>query len=65
MHTEPKPGLTELLIQTLSLAIRYEKQDPPNPVTRAALQHCIHDLVSTLKTLTETPMLEEPNRQEQ
>jgi hypothetical protein len=48
----------EHLLQTLSLAEHYEDQDPPNPITLAALQSSMHDLIADLET---TGLLIEPN----
>ena len=48
---EPRSGLIEHLLEALSLAMCCERQDPPNPITRAALQYSVQDLVSELQAL--------------
>jgi hypothetical protein len=42
--------LTERLHEVLSLAMCCETQDPPNPITRAALQHSLQDLIEEIKS---------------
>jgi len=49
MPTHSRSRLIEHLLETLSLAQCLEQQDPPNPVTRAALQHSMSDLVAELE----------------
>jgi hypothetical protein len=49
---ESNSPLIEHLLEALSLAMCCEKQDPPNPITLAALQHSIQDLVEEIRTLT-------------
>ena len=49
---EYKSPLIEHLLEALSLAMCCETQDPPNPITLAALQHSIQDLVEEIRTLT-------------
>lgn len=44
--------LIEHLLEALSIAEALEAQDSPNPVTRAALQHTIQDLIAELKALS-------------
>jgi len=41
--------LIERLLETLSLAKCLEQQDQPNPITRAALQHSMEDLIAELE----------------
>ena len=45
------PELMEHFLEALSLAHCYETQNPPNPITRAALEHSIRDLIVELQTL--------------
>ncbi len=49
MPTSSRSLLIEHLLETLSLAEQYEDQDPPNPITRAALHHSLHDLIADLE----------------
>lgn len=49
MLTSSRSRLIEHLLETLSLAESYEEQNPPNPVTRAALQHSMQDLIADLE----------------
>jgi hypothetical protein len=51
MSAESRSRLIERLLETLSLAESYEEQNPPNPVTRAALQHSMQDLIAELQAL--------------
>jgi len=48
---EQHPRLIEHLLETLSLAVSCETQNPPNPVTRAALQHSAQDLMAALHAI--------------
>jgi hypothetical protein len=45
----PHSLLIERLLETLSLAKSLEQQEKPNPVTRAALQHSMEDLIADLQ----------------
>jgi len=49
MPTSSRSPLIEHLLETLSLAEQFEEQDPPNPVTRAALHHSMQDLIADLQ----------------
>jgi len=49
---ESRSLLVDHLLEALSLAMCWEKQNPPNPITRAALQHSVQDLIVELQTLT-------------
>jgi len=48
---DSRPRFVEHLSEALSLAMCCEAQDPPNPITRAALQHSVQDLIAELQTL--------------
>lgn len=52
MSAESRSRLIEHLLGALSLAEALEMQAPPNPVTRAALQHAIQDLIAELTVLS-------------
>ncbi len=45
------PRLMEHLMEALSLAMCCESQNPPNPITRAALEHAIQDLVEEIRAV--------------
>ena len=49
MSADSRSRLIEHLLEALSLAQCYEVQDPPNPITRAALQHALQDLLAELE----------------
>jgi hypothetical protein len=53
--------LVEHLLEALSLAISSEAQDPPNPITRAALQHSMQDLIAELRALGGESQQETPD----
>jgi len=42
---------TQHLIETLSLTLSWEAQNPPNPITHAALQHSLQDLIREFQAL--------------
>lgn len=48
MSPHSRSPLLEHLLETLSLAECLEQQDPPNPITRAALQHSVRDLLAEI-----------------
>ena len=48
MSAQSRSHLIEHLLEALSLAESLEQQDPPNPVTRAALHHSMWDLLAEL-----------------
>ena len=45
------PQLAQHCAEVLSLALCLEKQNPPNPITLAALRHAIQDLIAELQAL--------------
>ena len=49
MLPSSRSRLIEHLLEILSLAEHYEEQNPQNPVTRAALQHSMQDLIADLE----------------
>jgi hypothetical protein len=49
MLAHSRSQLIEYLVVALSLAESYEAQDPPNPITRAALQHTVQDVLAELE----------------
>ena len=51
MSADSRSRLIEHLLEVLSLSIIWENQDPPNPITRAALQHAMQDLIAEIKAL--------------
>lgn len=51
MSPDLHPVLIHRLLETLSLAESLEQQNPPNPITRAALQHSMQDLLGFLKAV--------------
>jgi len=46
---EPNSRIVEHLMEALSLAMCCESQNPPSPITRAALQHSVQDLMTELQ----------------
>lgn len=49
MTNDSHRSLVDRLLETLSLAKCLEDQDPPNPITRAAFQHSMQDLLAEFK----------------
>jgi len=47
--TESSSRFIEHFLEALSLALCYKTQDPPNPITRAALQHSVQDLLAEIQ----------------
>jgi len=54
MPDDSRSRFIEHLHEALSLALCCEAQDPPNPVTRAALQHSIQDLITEFQGINGT-----------
>jgi hypothetical protein len=52
--------LMEHLMEALSLAMCCESQNPPNPITRAALEHAIQDLVEEIRAVNGDVGLTQP-----
>jgi hypothetical protein len=48
---DTRTSFIEHLLETLSLAACCETQDPPNPITRAALHQSVQDLIAELQAL--------------
>ncbi len=48
---DPHCSLATRMLETVSLALCYETQDPRNPITRAALRHSLQDLVAELQAM--------------
>ena len=46
---DTRSSFTGRLLEALSLARSLEGQDPPNPITLAALLHSIQDLIAELQ----------------
>ena len=59
MSANARSRLVECLLETLSLAEHYQEQNPPNRITRAALQEALQDLISELQAITAEPQAEE------
>jgi hypothetical protein len=60
MPPDSKSRLVERLLETLSLAEHYEEQNPPNEITRAALQASLQDLIAELRVITAEPEPDAP-----
>lgn len=52
---KPRPALVEHLLEALSLALCYDAQKPPNPITRAALQHAVQDALAEIDEMIVKP----------
>jgi len=59
MPIDSRSRLIECLLEALSLAEHYEEQTPPSPITLAALNHSLQDLIAEIEEITVVSRLQE------